>query len=180
MNCPDFPECLDSPDSPDPSDSPDSPISLDSPDSFHSLHCSDPQIRNCWMSVDGLVFVVVDKGVYWGYCWYWRHLLLFCFVYNGSLKLDQQRGFRRSLRWRDVTLTSCSTGRSRDGRSSLCFAFTWATREYLNLSAGFAGDDRGRGKYFFLWQWSLCAVDIRTTSNTNHCKFSAFMSRRCH
>ena len=47
MNCPDFPECLDSLDSPHPSDSPDSPISLDSPDSFHSLHCPDPQIRNC-------------------------------------------------------------------------------------------------------------------------------------
>ena len=28
----------------------------------------------------------------------------------------------------------------------------WATREYLNLSAGFAGDDKGRGKHcvFFM------------------------------
>ena len=31
-------------------------------------------------------------------------------------------------------------------------ASRWATREYLNLSAGFAGDDRGRGKHcvFFM------------------------------
>ena len=29
------------------------------------------------------------------------------------------------------------------------FAFTWATRKYLNLSAGFAGDDKGKGKVFF-------------------------------
>ena len=35
---------------------------------------------------------------------------------------------------------------------SLRPASTWATRKYLNLSAGFAGDDRGRGKYcvFFM------------------------------
>ena len=33
----------------------------------------------------------------------------------------------------------------------MCFAFTWATREYLNLSAGFAGDDRGMGKQCFFF-----------------------------
>ena len=36
--------------------------------------------------------------------------------------------------------------------TSLRPASRWATREYLNLSAGFAGDDRGRGKHcaFFM------------------------------
>ena len=31
--------------------------------------------------------------------------------------------------------------------TSLRSASRWATREYLNLSAGIAGDDRGRGKH---------------------------------
>ena len=36
--------------------------------------------------------------------------------------------------------------------TSLCPASRWTTRKYLNLSAGFAGDDRGRGKHcvFFM------------------------------
>ena len=31
--------------------------------------------------------------------------------------------------------------------TSLRSASRWSTREYLNLSAGIAGDDRGRGKH---------------------------------
>ena len=46
----------------------------------------------------------------------------------------------------------------------MCFAFTWATREYLNLSAGFAGDARGMGMHSALLHYEAilhaCAVHL--------------------
>ena len=57
-----------------------------------------------------------------------------------------------------------------------CFASRWATRKYLNLSAGFAGDDRGRGKHCVFF---MAVKDVRNGSYPQKEQFSMSVMGMC-